>query len=204
MQQQQQQQQAWRATYTTPLLQISSSFLTSHPSLSSSLSSLHSLFRFMAGLIDLNNATEDDETPSSGSSSSSTVCLELWHACAGPMISLPKKGSVVVYFPQGHLEQHLHDFPLPASANIPSHVFCRVLDVKLHVGGVLFSPYNSKMLSLLLLFFFLLLCAWFLTLNVCYFCAGWGREWWSLLPGGAGSRKWGEAFFFAVSLWRKC
>ncbi|KAH1217240.1 Auxin response factor 3 [Glycine max] len=86
----------------------------------------------MAGLIDLNNATEDDETPSSGSSSSSTVCLELWHACAGPMISLPKKGSVVVYFPQGHLEQHLHDFPLPASANIPSHVFCRVLDVKLH------------------------------------------------------------------------
>ncbi|KAG4959860.1 hypothetical protein JHK87_036493 [Glycine soja] len=93
----------------------------------------------MAGLIDLNNATEDDETPSSGSSSSSssssTVCLELWHACAGPMISLPKKGSVVVYFPQGHLEQHLHDFPLPASANIPSHVFCRVLDVKLHVGG---------------------------------------------------------------------
>ncbi|TKY59204.1 Auxin response factor 3 [Spatholobus suberectus] len=82
----------------------------------------------MAGLIDLNNATEDDETPSYGPSS---VCLELWHACAGPMISLPKKGSVVVYFPQGHLE-HLHDFPLPASANIPSHVFCRVLDVKLH------------------------------------------------------------------------
>lgn len=90
----------------------------------------------MAGLIDLNNATEEDETMSCGSSSSS-VCLELWHACAGPMISLPKKGSVVVYLPQGHLEQqHLHDFPLPVSAaavaNVPSHVFCRVLDVKLH------------------------------------------------------------------------
>ncbi|XP_027346827.1 auxin response factor 3-like isoform X2 [Abrus precatorius] len=82
----------------------------------------------MAGLIDLNNTTEDDETPSFGSSS---VCLELWHACAGPMISLPKKGSVVVYFPQGHLE-HLHDFPLPASLNIPSHVFCRVVHVNLH------------------------------------------------------------------------
>ncbi|KAK7362779.1 hypothetical protein VNO77_04901 [Canavalia gladiata] len=83
----------------------------------------------MAALIDLNNTTEDDETPSSGSSS--VVCLELWHACAGPMISLPKKGSLVVYFPQGHLE-HLQDFPLPACANIPPHVFCRVLDVKLH------------------------------------------------------------------------
>ncbi|XP_047149126.1 auxin response factor 3-like isoform X2 [Vigna umbellata] len=83
----------------------------------------------MPALIDLNSATEDHETPSSRPSS---VCLELWHACAGPMISLPKKGTLVVYFPQGHLEQHLHDFPLPASANIPSHLFCRVLDVKLH------------------------------------------------------------------------
>ncbi|XP_061341564.1 auxin response factor 3-like [Gastrolobium bilobum] len=102
------------------------------------------------GLIDL-NTTEDDETPSSGSSFSSSchsvistsasalvppptppppVCLELWHACAGPLISLPKKGSVVVYFPQGHFEQ-AQDFPVTAY-NIPPHVFCRVLDVKLH------------------------------------------------------------------------
>ncbi|MED6157236.1 Arf GTPase arf3 [Stylosanthes scabra] len=113
----------------------------------------------MAGLIDL-NTTEDDETPSygsyaassssssshsgtstasapapvaPGSSSSSSVCLELWHACAGPMISLPKKGTLVVYFPQGHSEQQLHDFPLTNNNNtIPPHVFCRVLDVKLH------------------------------------------------------------------------
>ncbi|KAM4100789.1 hypothetical protein ACB094_05G093800 [Castanea mollissima] len=67
------------------------------------------------------------------SSSSSSVCLELWHACAGPLISLPKKGSVVVYFPQGQLEQ-LPDFSLaPAyTDDVPPHVFCRVLDVKLH------------------------------------------------------------------------
>ncbi|GAU26021.1 hypothetical protein TSUD_64090 [Trifolium subterraneum] len=85
-------------------------------------------------LIDL-NTTEDDETTSIasaiGSVSGSSICVELWHACAGPMISLPKKGSVVVYFPQGHLEQ-LHDFPLSFSDNIPSHVFCRVVDIKLH------------------------------------------------------------------------
>ncbi|KEH36566.1 putative transcription factor ARF family [Medicago truncatula] len=106
------------------------------------------------GLIDL-NTTEDDETPYSAISSSSSsshsgistsasaamvvppplppqgsVCLELWHACAGPLISLPKKGSIVVYVPQGHFEQ-AHDFPVSA-CNIPPHVFCRVLDVKLH------------------------------------------------------------------------
>lgn len=34
-------------------------------------------------------------------------CLnsELWHACAGPLVSLPAVGSRVVYFPQGHGEQ---------------------------------------------------------------------------------------------------
>ncbi len=30
---------------------------------------------------------------------------ELWHACAGPLVSLPPVGSRVVYFPQGHTEQ---------------------------------------------------------------------------------------------------
>ncbi|KAL5575346.1 hypothetical protein UlMin_017045 [Ulmus minor] len=102
----------------------------------------------MAGLIDL-NTTEDDDTSSPASSASTTssasvfgalgssspakssaVCLELWHACAGPLISLPKKGSVVVYFPQGQLEQ-VSDFP-PAVYDLPSHIFCRVADVKLH------------------------------------------------------------------------
>lgn len=112
------------------------------------------------GLIDL-NTTEDDEaaplsasSPASYSSSSShsgistsastlvvspppSVCLELWHACAGPLISLPKKGSVVVYLPQGHFE-HVQDFPVTAY-DIPPHVFCRVLDVKLHVSVLFFT-----------------------------------------------------------------
>ncbi|KAF9590413.1 hypothetical protein IFM89_034206 [Coptis chinensis] len=62
---------------------------------------------------------------------SSDVCLELWHACAGPLISLPKKGSIVVYFPQGHLEQ-ITDYPSSNFYDLPSLVFCRVVDVKLH------------------------------------------------------------------------
>ena len=34
-------------------------------------------------------------------------CLnsELWHACAGPLVSLPTIGTRVVYLPQGHSEQ---------------------------------------------------------------------------------------------------
>lgn len=34
-----------------------------------------------------------------------TINSELWHACAGPLVSLPPVGSLVVYFPQGHSEQ---------------------------------------------------------------------------------------------------
>ncbi|KAI3718980.1 hypothetical protein L6452_19866 [Arctium lappa] len=112
----------------------------------------------MCGLIDLNTINDDTDavttslvldSPSSSDSyasvsvppatdlSSSPVvcCLELWHACAGPLISLPKKGNAVVYFPQGHLEQQqqpLYDSPATAGFNIPPHVFCRVIDVKLH------------------------------------------------------------------------
>ncbi|XP_052202486.1 auxin response factor 3-like [Diospyros lotus] len=94
----------------------------------------------MCGLIDLNTVDdEDDEAPPLLNSPSPTptptptptpVCLELWQACAGPLSSLPKKGSVVVYFPQGHFER-VSDFPA-AVYGLPPQVFCRVVDVKLH------------------------------------------------------------------------
>ena len=28
----------------------------------------------------------------------------LWHACAGLLVTLPRAGELVFYFPQGHLE----------------------------------------------------------------------------------------------------
>ncbi|XP_023003208.1 auxin response factor 3-like isoform X3 [Cucurbita maxima] len=101
----------------------------------------------MAALIDL-NTTEEDDAPSSAASSASSssasaltsspspsltssICLELWHACAGPLTSLPKKGSLVVYFPQGHLEQ-MQEFPATAAYDLPPHILCRVIDVQLH------------------------------------------------------------------------
>ena len=37
---------------------------------------------------------------------------ELWHACAGPLVSLPAVGSRVVYFPQGHSEQVSYNITL--------------------------------------------------------------------------------------------
>lgn len=39
-----------------------------------------------------------------------SINSELWHACAGPLVSLPPVGSLVVYFPQGHSEQVCHFF----------------------------------------------------------------------------------------------
>ncbi|GMH19538.1 hypothetical protein Nepgr_021379 [Nepenthes gracilis] len=114
----------------------------------------------MGGLIDLNTVNEDGDddnfsssvdgdnngTQISSAASSSAVCMELWHACAGPLISLPKKGSVVVYFPQGHLE-HFPDFPGISVDKIPPHVFCRVIDVKLHADAATDEVYAK--LSLL-------------------------------------------------------
>ncbi|KAA8519735.1 hypothetical protein F0562_013991 [Nyssa sinensis] len=113
----------------------------------------------MCGLIDLNTVNDDDEAPSfdspsssssfvsalAASSSNSSVCLELWHACAGPLISLPKKGSVVVYFPQGHLER-VSDFPAIAY-DLPPHIFCRVVDVKLHAEAATDEVYAQVFLT---------------------------------------------------------
>lgn len=50
---------------------------------------------------------------------------ELWHACAGPLVSLPPVGSRVVYFPQGHSEQVFVSLPLYAldSSNVFSFGF---------------------------------------------------------------------------------
>ncbi|KFK27576.1 hypothetical protein AALP_AA8G401800 [Arabis alpina] len=81
---------------------------------------------------------------SSGSSSSSSstttasvssIYSELWHACAGPLTSLPKKGNVVVYFPQGHLEQDAM-VSYSSTLEIPKfelnpQIFCRVVNVQL-------------------------------------------------------------------------
>ncbi|XP_058098069.1 auxin response factor 12-like [Magnolia sinica] len=67
-------------------------------------------------------------------------CLnsELWHACAGPLVSLPTIGSRVVYFPQGHSEQvavstnkevdgHIPNYP-----SLPAQLICQLHNVTMH------------------------------------------------------------------------
>lgn len=72
----------------------------------------------------------------SSSSSSPSIYLELWHACAGPVSILPKKGDLVVYFPQGHLEQANSSMFSPteiSSLDLPPQILCRVVDAQLIV-----------------------------------------------------------------------
>nr|QGJ03866.1 ARF4 [Eucommia ulmoides] len=86
----------------------------------------------------LSSTTSSTSSNSSSSQSSSSIYMELWHACAGPLTCLPNKGNVVVYFPQGHLEQQasssLSHFPSAMEMPIPDlkpQIFCRVMDVQL-------------------------------------------------------------------------
>jgi hypothetical protein len=45
---------------------------------------------------------------------------ELWRACAGPLVTVPRPGDLVYYFPQGHIEQvRLHTPPPSSSCCLP-------------------------------------------------------------------------------------
>ncbi|KAJ1421653.1 PB1 domain [Sesbania bispinosa] len=63
---------------------------------------------------------------------------ELWHACAGPLVSLPQVGSLAYYFPQGHSEQvaastrSTATSQIPNYPNLPSQLLCQVQYVTLH------------------------------------------------------------------------
>ncbi|KAL5207985.1 hypothetical protein ABZP36_032420 [Zizania latifolia] len=73
-----------------------------------------------------------------GGSGSSCDALyrELWHACAGPLVTVPRQGELVYYFPQGHMEQleastdQQLDQHLPLF-NLPSKILCKVVNVEL-------------------------------------------------------------------------
>ncbi|XP_071693051.1 auxin response factor 8-like isoform X3 [Rutidosis leptorrhynchoides] len=67
-------------------------------------------------------------------------CLnsELWHACAGPLVSLPTVGSRVIYFPQGHSEQVAAttnkemDAHIPNYPSLPPQLICQLHNVTMH------------------------------------------------------------------------
>ncbi|XP_004300014.1 PREDICTED: auxin response factor 1 [Fragaria vesca subsp. vesca] len=67
---------------------------------------------------------------------SDALFKELWHACAGPLVTLPREGERVYYFPQGHMEQleasmhQISEQQMP-SFNLPSKILCKVVNVQL-------------------------------------------------------------------------
>lgn len=79
------------------------------------------------------SSCSSNSSPSNGGASS--IYMELWHACAGPLTSLPRKENVVVYFPQGHLEQASGSTSFPPldlpTLNLQPQIFCRVVNVQL-------------------------------------------------------------------------
>ncbi|RVX05451.1 Auxin response factor 19 [Vitis vinifera] len=69
-----------------------------------------------------------------------SINSELWHACAGPLVSLPPVGSLVVYFPQGHSEQVAASMQketecVPSYPNLPSKLICMLHNVTLHADA---------------------------------------------------------------------
>ncbi|WVZ92172.1 hypothetical protein U9M48_038258 [Paspalum notatum var. saurae] len=66
------------------------------------------------------------------------VNQELWYACAGPLVTLPPAGSLVVYFPQGHSEQVAASMrkdanaKIPSYPNLPSKLICILHSVTMH------------------------------------------------------------------------
>ncbi|KAF7103842.1 hypothetical protein CFC21_104781 [Triticum aestivum] len=83
------------------------------------------------------------QAPASPEAAEEHKCLnsELWHACAGPLVSLPAVGSRVVYFPQGHSEQVAAstnkeiESQIPNYPNLPPQLICQLHNVTMHADA---------------------------------------------------------------------
>ncbi|URE04989.1 auxin response factor [Musa troglodytarum] len=94
-----------------------------------------------------------------GSVERKTINPELWHACAGPLVTLPLVGSLVVYFPQGHSEQVATsmqkdiDAHIPNYTSLPSKLICLLHNVDPETDEVYaqmtLQPVNSEKEALL-------------------------------------------------------
>ncbi|KAL6650747.1 hypothetical protein ACP70R_009672 [Stipagrostis hirtigluma subsp. patula] len=89
---------------------------------------------------------------SASGGSNDALYRELWHACAGPLVTVPRQGERVYYFPQGHMEQleastHQQlDQYLPMF-NLPSKILCRVVNVELRAEADSDEVYAQIMLQ---------------------------------------------------------
>jgi auxin response factor len=83
---------------------------------------------------------------------SDALFRELWHACAGPLITVPRQDERVYYLPQGHMEQleastnQQLDQYLPMF-NLPPKILCRVVNVELRTEADSDEVYAQIMLQ---------------------------------------------------------
>ncbi|GAV73385.1 LOW QUALITY PROTEIN: B3 domain-containing protein/Auxin_resp domain-containing protein, partial [Cephalotus follicularis] len=72
---------------------------------------------------------------------------ELWHACAGPLVTVPREGEHVFYFPQGYIEQvepstnQVADQQMPLY-DLSSKILCHVVNVQLKA-----EPYTDEVFA---------------------------------------------------------
>ncbi|CAL5214705.1 unnamed protein product [Lathyrus oleraceus] len=86
-----------------------------------------------------NDGVGDGQNGSSSSSSGEAevqLYRELWHACAGPLVTVPREGELVFYFPQGHIEQVEASTNQASEQHMPVYdlrpkILCRVINVML-------------------------------------------------------------------------
>lgn len=89
---------------------------------------------------DPRNAMEGQKShstcPVSARDAETALYTELWHACAGPLVTVPRERERVFYFPQGHIEQvaastnQVADQQMPVY-DLPSKILCTVINVQL-------------------------------------------------------------------------
>lgn len=60
---------------------------------------------------------------------------ELWYACAGPLVTVPRAGELVFYFPQGHIEQVASVLPYSKTSFYLFFLICTKLICGFADGG---------------------------------------------------------------------
>lgn len=66
------------------------------------------------------------------------LCREIWKACSGSLLDVPKAGEKVYYFPRLHVEQleqssNQELIERLQLSNLPTKILCRVLHIRLLV-----------------------------------------------------------------------
>ncbi|KAL8464399.1 hypothetical protein ACS0TY_034069 [Phlomoides rotata] len=86
--------------------------------------------------IDCNSGPDKGDSGAGKVDAETALYTELWRACAGPLVTVPRENELVFYFPQGHIEQveastnQSADQQMPVY-NLPPKILCRVVNVDL-------------------------------------------------------------------------